>query len=124
MVLLGEIRHWARILLTFTRPYLGTARSMSKTFAVATYSGGADSRLWMDWRPALRSRLSWARRVRISLARCSASMRCTRERSGAAVGFGVVLTAAGIAAASLHIREPRSRLTRRIHLHLKLRCRC
>ena len=32
----GEIRHWLRILLTFTRPYFGTARSMSKTFAVST----------------------------------------------------------------------------------------
>ena len=33
-VLLGEIRHWPRILLTFTRPYLGTASSRSKTLAV------------------------------------------------------------------------------------------
>src|SRR5690242_5698674 len=35
-------------------------------------------------RPALRSRLSCARRVRISFARCSASIRWTRDRSGAA----------------------------------------
>ena len=34
MVLLGEIRHCARILLTLTWPYFGTASSMSETFAV------------------------------------------------------------------------------------------
>ena len=33
--LLGEIRQWTRILFTFTRPYFGTARSMSNTFAVS-----------------------------------------------------------------------------------------
>ena len=38
---------------TFTRPYLGTASSMSKTFAVSTYSGGSSSRSWMLTRPAL-----------------------------------------------------------------------
>ena len=32
----GEILHWLRILLVFTRPYLGTASSMSKTLAVST----------------------------------------------------------------------------------------
>ena len=37
----GEILHWFRIRLVFTRPYLGTARSMSKTLAVITYSGGS-----------------------------------------------------------------------------------
>ena len=47
MVLLGEIRHWTRTLLTFTRPYFGTARSMSKTLAVSTNSGGSSSRSWM-----------------------------------------------------------------------------
>jgi hypothetical protein len=41
MVLLGEIRHCWRTLFAFTRPYFGTARSMSKTFAVSTYSGGS-----------------------------------------------------------------------------------
>jgi hypothetical protein len=65
MVLLGEMRHWTRTLLTFTRPYFGTASSMSKTFAVSTNSGGSSSRSWMLERPALRSRLSCARRVRI-----------------------------------------------------------
>src|SRR3712207_3971624 len=35
-------------------------------------------------RPAFRSRLSCARPVRISFARCSASIRWTRDRSGAA----------------------------------------
>ena len=29
--------------MTFTRPYFGTASSMSKTFAVSTYSGGSSS---------------------------------------------------------------------------------
>ena len=33
-VLLGEILHWDRILLTLTRPYLGTASSRSNTLAV------------------------------------------------------------------------------------------
>ena len=37
----GEIRHWFRIRLALTRPYLGTARSMSKTLAVNRYSGGS-----------------------------------------------------------------------------------
>ena len=57
----GEMRQSCRTLLTFTRPYLGTASSMSKTFAVSTYSGGSSSRSWMLRRPALRSRLSCAR---------------------------------------------------------------
>ena len=48
-------------------------------------------------RPALRSRLSVARRVRISFARCSASIRWTRERSGAAVvGLAGVFVAGGM----------------------------
>src|SRR6476660_2865329 len=83
MVLLGEIRHCWRILLTLTRPYFGTARSMSKTLAVSRYSGGSVSRAWIVTRPPLRSRLSCARRVRMSLARWSASIRWVRERSGA-----------------------------------------
>src|SRR3954453_16267836 len=84
MVLLGEIRHWVRIRFTFTRPYFGTARSRSKTFAVIRYSGGSRSSPWICVRPAFRSLLRAARRVRISLARRSASMRCVSERSGAA----------------------------------------
>src|SRR4051794_27670765 len=36
MVLLGEMRHTLRILFTFTRPYFGTASSMSNTLAVST----------------------------------------------------------------------------------------
>src|SRR3954454_8227602 len=79
------MRHCTRTLLTFTRPYFGTASSMSKTFAVSTYSGGSSRRSWIFARPALRSRLSWARCVRISLARWRASMRWTRDRSGAAM---------------------------------------
>src|SRR6202011_1436166 len=35
IVLLGEMRQFVRILLTLTRPYLGTASSMSKTLAVS-----------------------------------------------------------------------------------------
>src|SRR3954465_12967794 len=97
IVLLGEIRHWTRTLLTFTRPYFGTASSMSKTLAVSTYSGGSSSRSWMLRRPAFRSRLSWARAVRISLARLRASIRWSRERSGAAtVGLAGVLVAGGM----------------------------
>src|SRR5207248_9977145 len=85
MVLLGEIRHCWRILLAFTRPYLGTASSMSKTFAVSTHAGGSSSSRWIEARPDLRSRLSCARLVRISLARWSASIPCINDRSGAAV---------------------------------------
>src|SRR4029077_18901507 len=88
IVLLGEMRQWARILLTFTRPYLGTASIMSQTLAVSTYSGGLSSRVWIDSRPDLRSRLSCARLVRMRLARASASIRWLRERSGAAACVG------------------------------------
>ena len=83
--------------MTFTRPYFGTASSMSKTLAVSTYSGGSSSRSWMLTRPAFRSRLSCARRVRISFARCSASIRWVSERSGAATaGLGGVFVAGGM----------------------------
>ncbi len=58
----------------FTRPYLGTASSMSKTFAVSTYSGGSSSSAWMLALPAFRSFLSLARAVRMSFARLSASI--------------------------------------------------
>src|ERR671916_2976400 len=48
-------------------------------------------------RPAFRSRLSCARRVRISLARCNASIRWVSERSGAATaGLRGVLVAGGM----------------------------
>src|SRR3954453_19461350 len=97
IVLLGEMRHCTSTLLTFTRPYLGTARSMSNTLAVSTYSGGSSRRSWILARPPLRSRLSCARRVLISFARCSASIRWTRERSGAATpGLIGVFVAGGI----------------------------
>ena len=55
----GEIRHWFRIRFVFTRPYLGTASSMSITLAVRTYSGGSSSRVWILTFPAFRSRFSW-----------------------------------------------------------------
>ena len=71
----GEIRHWLRIRLVFTRPYLGTASSMSKTFAVITYSGGSSRIAWMLARLAFRSFFSLARAVRMSFARLSASIR-------------------------------------------------
>ena len=61
---------------------------MSKTLAVSTYSGGSSSSVWIDSRPDFRSRLSWARWVRIRLARASASIRWLRERSGAAACVG------------------------------------
>src|SRR5207237_2583167 len=84
MVLLGEIRHCVRIRFTFTRPYFGTARRRSKTLAVCRYSGGSSSNPWIWVRPALRSLLRLARRVRISLARLRASIRWVSDRSGAA----------------------------------------
>src|SRR3954463_4198403 len=97
MVFEGEIRQTCKTLLTFTRPYFGTARSMSKTFAVSMNSGGSMSSRWMLARPAFRSRFSAARFVRISFARWSASMRWTRERSGAAVvGLVGVFVAGGM----------------------------
>src|SRR5688572_6971178 len=84
MVLLGEMRHWVRIRLALTRPYLGTASSRSNTFAVSRYSGGSSKSAWIWALPAFRSRFRRARWVRISLARLSASMRCVKDRSGAA----------------------------------------
>src|SRR3954471_17212056 len=97
MVFEGEMRHSCKTLFTFTRPYFGTAGSRSKTFAEWTYSGGSSSRSWMLTLPAFRSRLSVARLVRISFARWSASMRWTRERSGAAVvGLAGVFVAGGM----------------------------
>src|SRR4051812_18659237 len=84
MVLLGEIRHCVRIRLTFTRPYFGTASRRSKTLAVCRYSGGSSSSPWIWVRPALRSLLRLARRVRLSLGRLRASIRWVSERSGAA----------------------------------------
>src|SRR3954463_4310516 len=84
MVFDGEIRHWLRIRFVFTRPYLGTARSMSKTFAVWTYSGGSSRIVWMLARFAFRSFFGLARAVRMSLARLRASIRWSSDRSGAA----------------------------------------
>ena len=80
----GEIRHWLRIRLVFTRPYLGTASSMSKTFAVCTYSGGSSSSVWMLDLARLQVRFSLARAVRMSLARLRASIRWSSDLSGAA----------------------------------------
>src|SRR6478672_4522348 len=77
------MRHCVRIRLTLTRPYFGTASSRSNTLAVSRYSGGSSSRPWMLTRPAFRSRLRLARRVRMSLARFSASILWVSDRSGA-----------------------------------------
>src|SRR5580693_73533 len=103
IVLLGAIRQWERILLTFTRPYFGTASSMSKTFAVSTYSGGSSRSGWIERRPAFRSRLSWARSIRIWLARASASILWFRDRSGAVELFeDPVLVAVTMGGESTH----------------------
>src|SRR6186997_1080567 len=77
------IRHWLRSRAAFTRPNFGTAMSMSKTFAVSTHSGGSSKIVSMLSRPALRSRLSCARRTRTSFARWSASILWSSERAGA-----------------------------------------
>ena len=50
----------------------------------------------METRPPLRSRLSCARRVLISFARCSASIRWTSDLSGAAECLGGVFVAGGM----------------------------
>src|SRR5215210_7527957 len=84
MVFDGEMRHWPRILLAFTRPYFGTARIMSKAFAERTYSGGSSNRVSIFIFPAFRSRLSCARAVRIWLARPSARILCSLVLSGTA----------------------------------------
>src|SRR5215216_7877943 len=124
MVLLGEMRHCVRIRFTFTRPYLGTARSRSNTLAVASHSGGSRSSPWIWVRPALRSRLSRARCVRISFARFRASMRWVRERSGAVPSddFAGVWAAGGMARDSTHaaalVKASRA-FFRAIHLDLK-----
>src|SRR5918994_809890 len=58
-------------------------------------------------RPALRSRFSCARRVRISLARCSASMRWVRERSGVATaGLVGIFVAGGIGGETTSRAQP------------------
>src|SRR5919108_221121 len=77
------IRHWFRNRAALTRPNFGTAMSMSNTFAVETYSGGLLRICSMRASPDLRSFLSRARRTRMSFARLSASIRWSRERSGA-----------------------------------------
>src|ERR1039458_8023319 len=115
------MRQWARILLTFTLPYLGTARSMSNTLAVSTYSGGLSSSEWIEHRPDFRSRLSSARLTRISLALASASIRWFRDRSGAIEEFeDVVLVAVVMGGESTHQRQA-IKTRPRIHVYLNLR---
>ena len=83
-VLLGEMRQRCRTLVTFTRPYRGTASMMSATFAECTHSGGSSRTVSMRIRPAFRSRFRQARSVRTALASFRASSRCDGERSGVA----------------------------------------
>src|SRR5271154_1896336 len=117
------MRQWARILLTFTRPYLGTARSMSKTLAVSTYSGGSSSSEWIERRPAFRSRLSCARCTRIWFALASASILWLSDRSGVVeMLVGVVPVAVTMGGESTHQR-PAIKPKPRIHLDLNLRSR-
>ena len=68
-----------------TRPYFGTAISMSITLAVRTYSGGSMSSVWILTLFAFRSRFSWARFERMSFARLSASILWSSDLSGAAL---------------------------------------
>src|SRR5919107_3998190 len=100
---------------------------MSKTFAVSMYSGGSSRSVWIEHRPLLRSRLSWARRVRTMLARSSASRRWVKERSGAAECFVAVLEAGGIGPRRYYIftsaPQAESGLIRRIRIDLDLRFR-
>src|SRR6185436_4199344 len=118
----GEIRHVCRTLLTLTRPYFGTASIMSNTLAVSTQSGGCRSTSWIEARPALRSRLSCARRVRIWFARLRASIRCTRDLSGvAAERVAVVWAAGGIEKALFHPTRQRSSGNGQIRFDLNLR---
>ena len=77
------MRHWFRKRAALTRPNFGTAISMSKTFAVETYSGGSLRISSIRAAPDLRSFFSCARRTRMSFARLSASILWSRERSGA-----------------------------------------
>ena len=80
--------------------------SMSKTFAVETYSGGSRriSSIWT--RPSLRSFFSWARRTRMSLALLSASIRWSSERTGAwACVFDETMSAASLATPDAVKRE-------------------
>ena len=121
MVFDGEIRQVWRILLAFTRPYFGTAKSMSKTLAVSRNSGGLSRSWWIDTRPAFRSRLSCARRVRMTFAFWRASIRWLRLRSGAAVCLVGELAAGDIGAPILHTRKPPARCDRPIRLDLDLR---
>src|SRR3954451_14518621 len=81
----GEIRHWLRIRFVFTRPYFGTAISMSMTLAVWTYSGGSMSSVWILTLLPFRSRFSWARLERMLFALFRASILWSSDLSGAAL---------------------------------------
>ena len=120
IVLLGEIRHCCRTLLTFTRPYFGTARSMSKTLAVSTYSGGSSRSSWIDTRPPLRSRLSCARRVRIVVRALERVHPLVQGALGRRRGLGGVFVAGGMGGESTQQPACRQASARRIRLHLDL----
>src|SRR5581483_5285411 len=87
------IRHVLRKRAALTRPNFGTAIRMSITFAVETYSGGLPRICSIRILPSLRSFLSLARLTRTSFARLRASIRWSRERSGACACILVGLTA-------------------------------
>src|SRR5213592_4197830 len=83
------MRHWFSRRIAFTCPNLGTARRMSKTFAVETYSGGSARILSIRTRPSLRSFFSFARLTLMSLARLRASILWSGDLSGALTGVFV-----------------------------------
>ena len=58
---------------------------MSITLAVWTYSGGSSSSVWILTFSAFRSRFSWARFERMSLALFRASILWSSDLSGAAL---------------------------------------
>ena len=103
MVLLGEIRQVCRTLLTFTRPYLGTASSMSKTLAVSTQSGGVEQHWWIDVAARLEVALQLcAAGANLVAHGCSASMRWTSDLFGSiAANESSMCVAGGIGGESI-----------------------
>ena len=104
MVLLGEIRHCVRILFTFTRPYFGTASSMSKTFAVSDVLGRIEQEL-VDLSAARLEVALELRAPRADLVRALERLHPLGQRALGCwppAGLGGRLGAAAAWAASLH----------------------
>ena len=81
------IRHWVSTRVALTRPSLGTASRMSKTFAVSRYSGGFQENIGDPTWPPRRSRF---RRARASAPRSRAErLHPLIERAGR--GLNVVV---------------------------------